>query len=294
VELTPNLGLKKPEENDYYNVQNHNDNMDSIDERMGELSEVATISKDGLMSKNDKVRLSELDNRVDNLSTPATTSKLGIIKVGSNLSITSDGTLSSVASYSHPTTKQCSYTAPVTSVAGRTGAVALSKTDIGLGSVENYGIATLAEAQAGASGVKYMTPERVKQAIQTIAPVGSTYTTISFSACTLGGGQEDNSSFRTISGTAHASSSGNTITMKQDGMYFIIFDTSLQWSGAANNLNLGINGLSLSMRTGNTNHGIACGIFAISGVTRIYRYIVSNYTGTCNIGSTYIWIIKLA
>ena len=39
-----------------------------------------------------------------------------------------------------------------------------TKTDIGLGSVLNYGVATLAEAQAGTSNAKYMTPYLVKEA----------------------------------------------------------------------------------------------------------------------------------
>lgn len=53
----------------------------------------------------------------------------------------------------------------VTSVAGKTGAVTLVKGDVGLGSVQNYGIATQAEAEAGTSNVKYMTPLRVKETI---------------------------------------------------------------------------------------------------------------------------------
>lgn len=40
-----------------------------------------------------------------------------------------------------------------------------TKTDLGLGSVSNYGIATQAEAQAGTSNLKYMTPLRVLEAI---------------------------------------------------------------------------------------------------------------------------------
>ena len=51
------------------------------------------------------------------------------------------------------------------SVNGKTGTVVLSKSDVGLVSVENYGIATQAEAEDGTSNNKYMTPLRVKQAI---------------------------------------------------------------------------------------------------------------------------------
>jgi hypothetical protein len=54
---------------------------------------------------------------------------------------------------------------PVTSVAGKTGAVTLSKSDVGLGSVQNYGIATKAQAEAGTANSVYMTPLRVKEAI---------------------------------------------------------------------------------------------------------------------------------
>ncbi|MFA5527761.1 MAG: hypothetical protein WC996_04025, partial [Peptostreptococcales bacterium] len=42
---------------------------------------------------------------------------------------------------------------------------ALTKSDIGLGDVENYGIATQVEAEAGTSNTRYTTPLRVKQAI---------------------------------------------------------------------------------------------------------------------------------
>lgn len=46
----------------------------------------------------------------------------------------------------------------VTSVSGKTGAVTLTKSDVGLGSVQNYDIATQTEANAGTSDAKYMTP----------------------------------------------------------------------------------------------------------------------------------------
>jgi len=46
---------------------------------------------------------------------------------------------------------------------------ATAKTNIGLGSVLNYGMATQAEAEAGAIDTKYMSPLRTKQAINEIA-----------------------------------------------------------------------------------------------------------------------------
>lgn len=46
----------------------------------------------------------------------------------------------------------------------------ITKTSIGLASVENYGIATQSEAEAGTSSTKYMTPERTAQAIRKLSP----------------------------------------------------------------------------------------------------------------------------
>jgi hypothetical protein len=84
--------------------------------------------------------------QISNLSTPepATSTKLGVIKVGANLAITSDGVLSGSAPYVHP--------------GSGTNPHGTTKADVGLGSVANYGIASIAEAQTGASNTKYMTP----------------------------------------------------------------------------------------------------------------------------------------
>lgn len=46
----------------------------------------------------------------------------------------------------------------------------VTKSQVSLGSVLNYGIATQAEAEAGTSNVKYMTPQRTKQAIDKFKP----------------------------------------------------------------------------------------------------------------------------
>lgn len=51
----------------------------------------------------------------------------------------------------------------VNSVAGKTGDVTLVKGDVGLSNVQNYGIATKAEAEAGSSNAKYMTPLRTEE-----------------------------------------------------------------------------------------------------------------------------------
>jgi len=59
----------------------------------------------------------------------------------------------------------------VTSVAGKTGAITLAKADVGLGSVQNYGIATEAENIAGTTDIKYTTPGGIRDFVE-----GGTYT----------------------------------------------------------------------------------------------------------------------
>lgn len=54
----------------------------------------------------------------------------------------------------------------VDSVNGQTGAVSVSKSDVALGSVQNYGIATQSQAEAGTENNAYMTPVRVAEAIE--------------------------------------------------------------------------------------------------------------------------------
>lgn len=61
----------------------------------------------------------------------------------------------------------------VHSVNGKTGNVTVTTTDIGLPNVWNYGLATKAQAQAGTSHAAYMTPLRVKEAIEALAGSGS-------------------------------------------------------------------------------------------------------------------------
>lgn len=67
--------------------------------------------------------------------------------------------------------------ATAASLAGHTGNTSnphsVTKTQVGLGSVLNYGIATQAEAEAGTSDTKYMTPLRAKQAISALVPAAS-------------------------------------------------------------------------------------------------------------------------
>ena len=66
---------------------------------------LVSTTQNGHMSKEDKVKLNGIANNATNYILPkATASTVGGIKVGSNLSIAADGTLSAPATYTHPTT----------------------------------------------------------------------------------------------------------------------------------------------------------------------------------------------
>lgn len=54
----------------------------------------------------------------------------------------------------------------VVSVAGKAGAVTLVKSDVGLGNVPNYAIATQTEAETGTSTTKFMSPQRIRDFVE--------------------------------------------------------------------------------------------------------------------------------
>lgn len=69
----------------------------------------------------------------------------------------------------------------------------VTKTQIGLGNVENYGIATANEAKAGSINNKYMTPQRVKEAVEGFGVISDGNTIIK-----VGGTQPSVQSGKTI------------------------------------------------------------------------------------------------
>lgn len=145
---------------------------------------VVTQAAAGLMSAADKTKLDGVAAGANNYTHPATHPPSIIVQDASNRFV-SDGEKTSwnAKASTAPATTSAAGLMPaadkakldgiaagaqvnaVTSVAGRTGAVTVSKTDIGLGNVENLGLATQAEAEAGTSAAKYMTPQRTMQAI---------------------------------------------------------------------------------------------------------------------------------
>ena len=63
------------------------------------------------------------------------------------------------------TTGVISFSESVNSVNGKIGEVVLNKADIGLGNVENFGVATQTEAEEANIATKYMTPQSARQFI---------------------------------------------------------------------------------------------------------------------------------
>lgn len=159
---------------------------------------------------------------INNLSNPATKEALGLVKIGDNLTVDAEGRVSGPAAYTHPAAKQCNYVAPVSSVAGRTGAVTLSKGDVGLGSVENYGIATTAEAQVGTVNNKYMTPLRVKELVDSSQRISNIDTEINNLKSSVSSGKTSIASAITGKGVSASGSDtfatlANKITSIQTG-----------------------------------------------------------------------------
>ncbi|WP_188263169.1 tail fiber domain-containing protein [Azospirillum tabaci] len=94
----------------------------------GHLHAVATTTAAGFLSAADKVKLDGISSGANAyVLPPASISTLGGVKVGAGLSGALDGTLS----------------AAVLSVAGKSGAVTLTGSDVGLGAVENKSSATI-------------------------------------------------------------------------------------------------------------------------------------------------------
>ena len=91
----------------------------------------------------------------------------------------------------------------------------VTKSNVSLGSVENYGIASQAEAEAGSSNVKYMTPLRVSQAIDALAGGGGAWELVESKNLSGAGGLGTPVTFSSLDGDT-------------DRMYMLV------WSGTQN------------------------------------------------------------
>lgn len=190
AEYTPKLNLLKKDPvvdgNDTFNIQTMlNDNWDKIDD-------FARVIEEGLGNVDDVGQaVGELIEQIGNLEELDTETKANLIDAINE--IYQDLAAHKAESTAHGTatkaeaqvgTSHGAYMTPlrtkeaiqalesVSSVAGKKGAVTVTKSDVGLSNVLNYGVATQEEAQAGTSNAKYMTPLRTKEAIQALATNG--------------------------------------------------------------------------------------------------------------------------
>ena len=92
-----------------------------------------------------------------------------------------------------------------------------TKTQVGLGNVDNYATATQAEAEAGTAGDRFMTPARVKQAIAANASQGSSISTYRFMAVGTVYVPTSASEFRVIVDHSVNLSGGDCIVSEQAG-----------------------------------------------------------------------------
>jgi hypothetical protein len=136
MDQTINYNLKKPNNSDYYNIQDQNDNMDAIDTALKGLEDgkVAKVTGKGLSTED---------------YTTAEKNKLAGIEAGA----TADQTASEIKTLYESNADTNAYTDTeksklagiqagaqvnaVTSVAGKTGVVTLTKSDVGLSNVTN-------------------------------------------------------------------------------------------------------------------------------------------------------------
>ncbi|MFB9274916.1 right-handed parallel beta-helix repeat-containing protein [Cohnella cellulosilytica] len=117
----------------------------------GDAHALASQSEAGFISVNDKTKLDGIDESANNYVHPENHPASMIVQDSENKFVAD--------------AEKAIWNGKVDTVAGRSGDVILSKSDVGLSNVENYAIASQAEAEAGVTTDRYMTPERTAQAI---------------------------------------------------------------------------------------------------------------------------------
>lgn len=188
MQLTSNLKLKKPEGTDNVNIDDLNGNADILDAAVtGKVDKVAgkALSTEDYTSA-EKSKLAGIAAGANNYVHPATHPASMITQDTSNRFVTdaektawnakagTSAATGSVAGLMSAADKSKldgiaagAQANTVTSVAGKTGAVVLTKGDVGLGSVDNFAVATQAQAEAATVNNTYMTPLRTKEFVDT-------------------------------------------------------------------------------------------------------------------------------
>ncbi|HPD38930.1 MAG TPA: hypothetical protein PK411_11365 [Mesotoga infera] len=215
---TTNHGLTKPAGTDNVDISVINGNMDKIDQ-MPVLYRAASEPTNKVSGKTLWYDTANLMLKLwngsswDTVSTAAvaTTSVSGLMSASDKSKL--DGVAANANNYVHPTDDGNKHIPAggssgqflKYSAAGTATWSTVTKSDVGLGSVSNYGIATQAEAEAGTSSTKYMTPLRTAQAIaalQAVKSVAGKTGEVTLSASDVGAAASDDAGLTTRSSTA--------------------------------------------------------------------------------------------
>ena len=169
-EMTPHTGLKKPLESETADITVINENMDKIDSALGDLAGVPTTAKDaaGAITELHEA-IQEID--VDIPDGSITPEKLSFdpatqAELDAHVNAASVHGATSAATAGRLIIRDSNGRAKVAAPVANDDVARLdsvTKTQVGLGNVDNYGTATQAEAEAGTATNKFMTPQRTKQ-----------------------------------------------------------------------------------------------------------------------------------
>ncbi|XID95788.1 hypothetical protein ACF3MZ_15225 [Paenibacillaceae bacterium WGS1546] len=169
-ELTPHISLKKPLVTETADISVINENMDTIDSALGDLAAVPTTAKTAAGA------IAELHEALQNIDVDIPDGSITPAKLSFD-----PATQTELDAHANATTVHGATNAPTASrliirdVAGRAKVASpaasddiarldsITKSQAGLGNVDNYGTATQAEAEAGTATNKFMTPQRTKQ-----------------------------------------------------------------------------------------------------------------------------------
>ena len=200
MQNTANYQLKKPEGTDIVNIQDFNDNADIIDtalaNKVEKISGKQLSTNDYTTAEKNKLAGMEAGAQVNAVTSvagktgavtlsgtdvpAATTSARGTVQL--NNTLTSTSTTNALTAAQGKILKDLvetkvnsidftAFNQAITQHMNNTNNPHnVTKEDVELGSVQNYGLATQAEATAGTSNAKYMTPLRTKETVTALAP----------------------------------------------------------------------------------------------------------------------------
>lgn len=181
---------------------------------------------------------------------------------------------------------------------------AVTKSQVGLGSVLNYGIATQAEAEAGASDSKYLTPLRAKQAIAALVPAATETVAGLIERATAAEAQGLVDTLRAITPSTLAAAFGGANQLRgSNGFQKIPGGLILQWANGQIEANAGetlvtfpvafpVNAVAYAIGTSATSAFMSGGSASASGMTIKARTVQDGAIAVPNfiVGFTSIFI----